>query len=111
MNANVPLEVVVQVKPGSTNVTGEWFLPRVDNAVSLQSGSSSVRPVAHCAYERSDPSVFPLMHSQGVSVLERLLTHVTLIFFGICVYHLMEAKSVFTLKFLPTFLTAERPLL
>lgn len=109
VDAKVPLEVVVQAEPRSTNVTGERFLSSVDDAVSLQSSAGPVRPVAHGANKRRDASVFPLVHGQGVSVFEGLVAHGALVFFGLCVNHLMEAQRVFTLELLPTRSTAERP--
>lgn len=107
MNTNVPLEVVIQAEPRAAYVTGEWFLPSVDEAVSFQSRASPIRPVAHGAYERSYACVFPLMHSQGVSIFESLITHCAFVFFGVGVNHLMEAKGVFTLEVLPARCTAE----
>lgn len=111
VNAKVPLEVVVQVEPCSAYVTGEWFLPCVDDAVPLQRGAGPVRPVAHGARERGDAGVFPLVHRQGVGIFESLLAHCALVFFGFRVNHLMEAESVFALELLAAFITAERPLL
>lgn len=108
MNANVPLEVVIQAKSCSTYVTGERFLPGVDEAVSLQSCASAVRSVAHRANERSDARVFPLVHRQRMGVFESLLAHCAFVFFGVCVNHLMEAEGVFTLEVLPACSAAER---
>lgn len=111
VNANVPLQVVVQAKSGPAYVTGKGLLPRVDEAVSLESGAGPIRPVAHRAHEGGDACVLPLMHRQGVGVFEGLLTHRALVFFGVCVDHLMEAKGVFALEVLPACCTAEGPFL
>lgn len=107
VNADVPLQVVVQAKPGPTYVTGKGFLPRVHEAVPLQSGAGPIRAVAHRAHEGGDARVLPLMHRQGVGVFERLLTHGALVFFGVCVDHLVKAEGVFALEVLPARDTAE----
>lgn len=111
VNADVPLEVVVQAKSCPAYVTGKGFLPRVHEAVSLQSCAGPIRAVAHRAHEGSDAGVFPLMHRQGVGVFERLLTHCALVFFGVCVDHLVKAKGVFALEVLPACCAAVRSFL
>ena len=111
VNAKVPLQIVIQAETRSTDVTRERFLPGVDDAMSLQSSARPVGPVAHSARERRDTGVLPLMHRQRVGVFESLLAHCAFVILGVCVNHLMEAKSVFALKLLPTLFTAERSLL
>lgn len=108
MNANVPLQVVIQAKSCSTYVTGERFLPSVHEAVSLQSRAGAIRSVAHGANKRSDARVLPLVHRQRMGVFESLLAHRAFVFFGVCVDHLMEAEGVFTLEVLPACGAAER---
>lgn len=110
VNAKVPLEVVVEAEPRAAYVAGEWLLPGVDQAVSLQGGARPVRPVAHGANERRDARVFPLVHGQGVGVLEGLVTHGAFVLFGVSVNYLVEAKGVFALEVLPARGAAEGPL-
>lgn len=111
MDAQVPLQVVVEIEPCSTNVTREGFLPGVDDLMSFQSGAGSVGAVALVADKRAVAGVLPLVHRQRVGVLKGLFTHVAFVLLGICVDHLVEAQGVLAFKLLPTCGAAERSLL
>jgi len=104
----MPFQVVIEVEPRPAYVTSERLLARVDHFVPFQSSARPVRPVAHVAHERTVARVLPLMHSQGVGIFEGLLTHRALVFLGVRVNHLVEAKGVFALELFPARRAAER---